>query len=316
MLDSLELMRKTLEYRGGVRQVDRMYNDKLRTLKRTLLYSDQSATAEFERLDEEGNVVFKQFRCLMNPNKLTGAYDQKVLSIPYYDVCLNENLKQDTNVAGGQIFRWVETNTYWIIYTENLEETPYFRAGLYKANEEVEINKHKYRVYLRGVVETTIPWNNAHDKSWNDLNWTHKMIIQKTDETLDFFHRFQMLKVRGQTFEVQTVDIDSGDNCITVHLKEYFNNTIKETIYDVEHEEQRINDSTDIIGENVVYPYSIYTYELTGPATGAWEIDEVTKAKIIDSSDTSVTIEITTGKQGDFNLMCGNVIFPIHIDSL
>lgn len=312
MIESLELMRKRLEYMGGVRQVDRLYDGKLRTLKRALLYSDQSATAEFTRINEDGEEVIKQFRCLINPNKLTGSYDQKVLSIPYYDVCLNENLRQETLVESGQIFRWVETNSYWIIYVEHLEETPYFRADLYKANDEVEINNRKYRCYLRGVVETTIPWNNAHKKSWNDMNWTHKMIIEKNEETLAFFHRFQMMKIHGKNYEVQTVDIDSGDNVITVHLKEYFSNTYKEEIFDKE--EQKINEVAEIEGERNVYPYETYTY--TSSVVGAWDIDDVKKAKILSATENSATIQITTGKQGDFILYCGDIEFPIHINSL
>ena len=77
---SLELLNKRLRYQGG-NQEQRFINDKLRSLKRALLYSYQAATA----ILSDG----KEFRCLINPDKNKPAYDNKIISIPYKDICLN-----------------------------------------------------------------------------------------------------------------------------------------------------------------------------------------------------------------------------------
>ena len=61
-MEGLENMRKRLRYQGGERQVDRMNEDKLRSLKRALLYSYQSATAKLA----DG----REFRCLINPDMI------------------------------------------------------------------------------------------------------------------------------------------------------------------------------------------------------------------------------------------------------
>jgi hypothetical protein len=53
----------------------------LRTLKKALLYSYQAATI----ILQDG----KEFRCLINPDKNIPDYDNKILSIPYKDICLN-----------------------------------------------------------------------------------------------------------------------------------------------------------------------------------------------------------------------------------
>lgn len=88
-----------LNYRGGANQQARMNEDKLRTLKRALLYSYQAATAVLS----DG----REFRCLINPNKLSLDLDNKILSIPFVDLCLNGgsggnsgDIAQDDNQSG------------------------------------------------------------------------------------------------------------------------------------------------------------------------------------------------------------------------
>jgi len=83
-MSSLETLNKRLEYRGGGkgRQIDRLNEDKLRALKKALLYSYQSATVELE----DG----RQFRALINHDKLKVAYEDKIISIPFKDICLNK----------------------------------------------------------------------------------------------------------------------------------------------------------------------------------------------------------------------------------
>ena len=51
-------------------------------MKKALLYSYQAATATLA----DG----REFRCLINPDKTKPAYDNKIISIPYKDVCLNK----------------------------------------------------------------------------------------------------------------------------------------------------------------------------------------------------------------------------------
>lgn len=82
-MSGLDNMRTRLQYQGGNRQVDRMNEDKLRTLKRALLYSYQSATAVLA----DG----REFRCLINPDQIKNDYDNKYISIPFEDICLNKD---------------------------------------------------------------------------------------------------------------------------------------------------------------------------------------------------------------------------------
>ena len=61
-----------LNYAGGRKADDRMQKDKLRTLKKALLYSYQAETIVLE----DG----REFRALINPDKLKNDYDNKILS--------------------------------------------------------------------------------------------------------------------------------------------------------------------------------------------------------------------------------------------
>ena len=78
---SLKNMKERINYMGGATQIERMNKGKLKSLKKALLYSYQAATAQLS----DG----REFRCLINPNKLSLDLDNKIISIPFRDRCLN-----------------------------------------------------------------------------------------------------------------------------------------------------------------------------------------------------------------------------------
>lgn len=319
MLNGLQLMQTKLGYRGG-KQEGRMQQDKLNGLKKALLYSYQAATAIIPTIDAEGNIVNKEFKCLINPDKLNPEYDNKIISIPYEDVNLldTESGVQPTNIKPGQVFTWKETNTDWIVYLEYLEEDAYFRADIRRCKHEIEINGHKYKVYIRGPVETKIPWNQKNNIVWNRLNYTTTLMITKNEETLDFFHRFAKIKMDGMMWEVQAVNWMDADGVIEVALKETFSNTIEEEgqIPEIEKPE---SEAAAIKGDINVKPYSTHIYTIDGYSGGVWEVSSV-KASIVSQSDTEVKVYIETGRSGEFVLSyldgTNRINFPITINSL
>lgn len=94
----LETLQKRLEFQGGVNQQARMNQRKLESLKSALLYSYQAATA----VVPDG----KEFRCLINPDKLKRDYDEKMLSIPFEDICLNDGQlgRKIVHLKAGDVF--------------------------------------------------------------------------------------------------------------------------------------------------------------------------------------------------------------------
>lgn len=87
-MSGLKNLQIRLGYRGG-NQEERMRKDKLGAFRKALLYSYQAETA----ILSDG----REFRCLINPNKLSMELDDKMLSIPFEDICLNKRV--DENVV-------------------------------------------------------------------------------------------------------------------------------------------------------------------------------------------------------------------------
>lgn len=319
---SIETMRTRLSFGGGAHQQDRMIKDKERSLKKALLYSYQAATAVLK----DG----REFRCLINPDKTKMDYDTKILSIPFKDVCLNGRMLGTTTegeevvgMKGGEVFYWKETDSYWITYLQMKEELAYFRAEIRRCDYTMTINGHEYRIYVRGPVETKIPWNQKKGIVWNDINYTLNVLITKNKETLDFFHRFTKVKIADKTWEVQVVDSLDGDGIIELALKEDFTNEFGP---DLEAAMPKVEiDRTEkgqphILGDAIVYPFDEKTYYIKDAEDGEWIINNEKAIKVIDSDSTFISLEIKS-KPGEFDLIYkreneDDIIKNIKIDSL
>ena len=310
-LDNLSLR---LKHMGGGKADDRMQLDKLRTLKKALLYSYQAETA----ILEDGREV----RCLINPDKLKNDYDNKILSIPYYDICLNSDFlgiptslaEEPTNVKVGDVFTWKENGTKWIIYLQFLEESAYFRAEIRQCTNIVTIDGHDFWAYVRGPVETTIRWNQKSNVGWNDLNYS-KILYLGENEITTKLSRFDVIKVDGKNYQVQVVNRDTAsDGILIVYAKEYFTNSVEEE--NPPQEELLI--VSEIVGDSIVYPYDIKTYSITKTG-GQWSVSNK-NAKILESKDSEVKIEIIAGRACTFDLIYKaddeEIILPIEVKSL
>lgn len=296
-MSSLDNMKKRLNFFGGGSQLERMNQDKLRSLKKALLYSYQAATY----VTEDG----KEFRCLMNPNKLNNDYDVKILSIPFKDKYLNaedQSIEEETGAAAGQTFTWKENDSHWIICLQKLEETAYFRAEVRRCRFAIEINNKKYWVYLRGPIETGMIWNRSSYTYFNKLNETAFMYITKNEDTEKFFSRFSKFKLGNQYWEVQATDKISVEGLIEVALKEDFTNNFDEPIEEITKEDDRIDPI--IVGPLTVKPYSIINYGVKNIQTGGiWSVSDLNKAQIKTVTSDGIILEIISGKSGQFTLI-------------
>lgn len=294
----LDNLKKRLGSLGGNVQIDRMNKDKLKSLKRAIDYSYQSATIT----NESGN----SFKCLMNPNKLSNDYDIKIISIPYKDYNLNgDHLKEiDTELKVGKTFRWDDNDSYWIVCLQKLEETAYFRAEVRRCRFSIEINGKRYWIYLRGPIENSILWSRSGFDYFNKLNETAFMYIERNEDTLAFFQRFAKLKLGDQWWEVQATDKISSEGIIEVALKEDFTNkfnNLEENYSEIIKEDEKTEPY--IKGAAVVKPYSLLSYSLVGiEGGGVWSISDLTRARIKSTTDTGVIVEVITGKSGEFTL--------------
>lgn len=309
-MSGLENLQTRLQYRGGNAQLDRMKSSKVKTLKRALLYSYQSATA----ILNDG----REFRCLINKDKTKLYSDDKVISIPFEDICLNEKelkgvpigkykTSEGTQVIGmkpGDIFTWKDTNTDWLVYMQRLEETAYFRAEIRQCNYTLDVDGKTYKVFARKKALSEIPWHTSSGVSWNDLDYSLEMYLTKDDVTKSKYKRFDIIKLDDRPWEVQAVDAMSVEGIVMVALKEYYSNTIEEKIEEEKAEEATPEikpTSPHITGDTEVYPYDTKVYTINGITGGSWFLDSK-KAAIVDSDDTTAKVEVTTGRSGAFEL--------------
>lgn len=280
---SLELLKKRLDYQGGKQQIQRMYEDKRRSLKKALLYAYQSDTA----ILSDG----REFRCLINPDKNKPDYDNKTISILFEDVCLNKRRVGKTSqgiesigMKPGDVFTWKETNTHWLAFLQILNEKAYFRSQIRRCDSQVEINGKSYWVYTRGPIETDIVWKQKSRTVWNNLNYSLVLFITADENTKQFFSRFAKIKVKDprhekpKTWEVTGVNAYYGDGIIQVFAKEDFENKIEEA---VEAEKEAAQNNENPVDETSIYidgpkqisAYSINSYTIKNTTGGKWYIN-------------------------------------------
>lgn len=335
MVSSLDNMKMRINYNGGGNQQDRMNEDKLRSLKKALLYSYQAATA----ILEDG----REFRCLINPDKTKTEYRDKIISIPFEDVCLNKDRVGKTiegfetiGMKVGDTFEWKEDKTYWLVYLRYEEERAYFRAEIRNCDAEIEINGKKYRGYLRGPDGDETVWRTKHNISWVDIDYHAILYITNNEETKDYFYRFKKLKINDKPWEVQIVDAISNQGLIMVALKEDFSNELADKMLEKKQESDvQIEQTPDepifepikdeeptpqIIGPQEVYPYDKKKYTIQNACDGYWIVNNEKKAVIAHQSKKTVTIDFITGRSGDIELIykrpTEDIVYKIHIASL
>ena len=299
-MSGLDNLAARLNYRRGKRQIDRMNDDKLRSLRKALLYSYQSATAIL--------VDGREFRCLINPDHLKTSFDDKIISIPFEDICLNKKDKkiESIGIKAGDVFTWKENNSDWLVFLQRLEETAYFRAEIRRCRYTVLINNIEYKCYAARSEVNEIDWKKQKDIVWTEPDYTLKMYITKDDKTEAFFHRYSIIKVNGEPWEVQSIDSINAEGIIIVYLKEWFKNTIAEEKEKEDAEKvdnvQPISNEGFISGPAALYPYDTAIYKINNIDNGSWIISSK-KVKILEQNNLEIKIEIISGRSGEFELI-------------
>lgn len=275
-MSGLTRMNQRLRYRGGDAE-SRLREDKLRSLKKSLLYSYQSETITLK----DG----REFRCLINPNKNTDDYDDKIISIPFKDICLNKPFFEEKTSQGlehiglkpGDVFTWTKNKSKWLVYLKYLEEDAYFRAKIRRCTRKVNVGGIDYWI---AVLNTNS--NNIEDKTsvkvhtaWDNPNGNISILITKDTNTSLNIHRYTKLKIFEEKtgikkpWKVTNINQDFGDNVIQVFLQEdYENKLINDELERVTKNELRKNNTPTIVGKLKVAPFSKNFYEIDNLDSG------------------------------------------------
>lgn len=200
---SLEMLKKRLMARGGNAE-GRMSKDKLDTLNKALLYSQQAETIVLNGVEQ---------RALLNNNKVKMDYDDKVISIPF-----------SSNIKVGDVFYWGKTGENWIVYLRYYTEDAYFRGLVRKAQHKIEwVNDFgkKCETYLavRGPVETKIKKEQKSEILFDLPNYTLSTIVPYNEDTKTL-KRYSRVTVDNKFWEVTVEDSTSEKGVIDLQLLE------------------------------------------------------------------------------------------------
>lgn len=309
-------MAARLKQHGGFPQQDRMIKDKRRSLDKAVLYSQQGA--KVQKIDSD--VVA---RALVNPNKLTMDYDNKILSVGY-----------EFDYKPGDVFKWLNTDTYWIVYLQDLTELAYFRGDIRKCRQTIswkdeEGDTKTTQAAVRGPVETKINFIQKGGISVDEPNHSLNIIIPKNKDTVSYFKRYKK-------FQLRTLEDGEADICWRI---EGFDTISTPGIIEITAVEYYVNEAEDdlengvagglivdpippepaselITGENFIKPKITYTYTYTGDEESTWELISENKTILVTKNGKTIQVKWQQSYSGQFTLKYGSAERVIVVDSL
>ena len=302
-----------LQFQGGYPQQDRMIKDKYRSFQRALKYSYQGAWIQPIGQKEK-------FRALINPNKVKQDYDDKIISVDY-----------QYNLKPGDVFNWVNTNTYWLIYLQELTELAYFRGDIRKCNYTIDWldeNGERQSVYaaVRGPVETKISYIQKEGISVDRPNFSLNILIPRNEQTLAYFKRYTKFYLQEDTsicWRVEGLDSISMPGVIEMTAVEYYINEFldEDGIVDQLNVKPIPPDAatTEIEGPTFIKPKTTCAYVYMGEdgTEGEWSVVEKDMpVEITVVSDTIISLKWLKNYSGQFTLKCGNATKTVVVESL
>ena len=296
----LNHMIKRATYEGYDRADDRNVTGKYKSFKAALGNSYQ---AEWITLNQ-GTENESHWRCLINPSRLTEEFDKKVISIDF-----------ESGIKEGTVFWWDRTNKHWIVNLQQHTEEAYFRGTISRCDYEIDVDGDSYWISLTGPSETDTKWNTKHGIAWNDLNYSMKGIITKNSQTVNYFSRHNVIKLKltypdvetGETIEewhrwkVVATDKYSSDNVMEVYLNEWYDNEAEDAMIPVEAE------VPDLMQPHISGPAECHvfdtnlSYSIVGLSNGKFVVNS-NKVKIKEMTDTSCVIDILASKAITFKI--------------
>ena len=299
---------------GGNRQQERMIKDKRRSLDHAVWYSYQAA--EIVKVDAADR---KPVRALINPNKLKQDYDDKVLSVGF-----------EYNIKCGDVFEWLGTKTYWLVYLQDLTELAYFRGDIRKCSYEIawedENGYHSTYAAVRGPVETKINYIQKHGISVDIPNHSLSLLLPKNEDTLNYFKRYEKFYLQDDStcWRVEAIDWISTPGILEVIAVEYFANEIEDDIDNgiaggkIDLIQDPNEEFNEIIGETFIKIKKNYSYSFEGSVEAAWYVDKKYPVILVVDSNNSkiVNLKWTGSYSGQFDLYYGDHKKTIVVESL
>ena len=322
-IDNVADMNNRLHLRGGYSQQERMIRDKRKSFDHACLYSYQGVVVkkiQDGRCLGDDPIQEPPTRGLINPDKNKVDYDDKILSVGF-----------EAGFEPGTIFEWLRTNSYWLVYLQDLDEIAYFRGEIRRCDYIInwldeDGNEKKTYAAIRGPVETKINFIQKHQVSIDEPNYSLHILMPKNEDTMKQFKRYSKFYLKTADdpdndicWRVEATDSISTKGILEITAVEYYAN---ETEDDVEKGlvkafvqrkvEPELNPDVDIIGPTFIKPKIEYEYLVdTNARKGTWYLDgpkvPVQMEKFTTPSGTpGVKIKWLASYSGQFTLWYGD----------
>lgn len=287
VVEAAEDMNEHLEISGGYSQKERMIRDKRKSFDHACLYSYQGVLIKKIQDnscigDDIGQIT--PARALINPDKTKTDYDDKIVSVGY-----------EHHYTPGTVFEWLRTNSYWLVYLQDLDELAYFRGEIRRCDYIIswldeDGNEKSTYAAIRGPVETKINFIQKHQISVDEPNYSLHILMPKNEDTMKYFKRYGKFYLKDNIndpdnkicWRVEATDSISTKGILEITAVEYYAN---ETEDDTEkglvgafikkNVEPEIDPKIDIIGPTFIKPKVEYEYtvDVKNPVGYDWYID-------------------------------------------
>lgn len=337
--------RAILGYNGGTYQQDRMIFDKRRTLDRVLKYSYQSTPIRKVQCDShEDNTLYPNIhaldenricRALINPDKNKMNYDDKIISVHY-----------EENYHSGDVFEWIGTNTYWLIYLQDLTEKAYFRGEIRKCSYQItwedEDGQHTSYAAIRGPVETKIDYIQKHQISVDNPNYSLNILMPRTKNTVAYFQRYSKFYLQGESegsplicWRVEAADWISTPGILEVTAVEYYANKDEDDLENkiagaliaepLDPNPETEEGTPQILGETFIKPKVVQEYHYDGPEESgfSWSVSvknnktrNLVTMNVNPNDPHHIKLVWNSSYSGQFVLSYGSIVKTIVVESL
>ena len=341
-LHGLDHSETLLKYNGGIPQQDRMIKDKRRSLDRALKYSYQGAFIKkvddtavpggFKPIGADDTDVI---RALINPNKLKPDYDDKILSVPF-----------EHGFKSGDVFEWCNTDTKWLITSQNKTELAYFRGNIRRCNYlirwiGVDGVIHECYAATRGPVETKVNFLQKSGISLETPNHSLNILMPKRKDVIEYFKRYSKFYLSSSLFE-EDPDNTLGEYeiCFKVEATDWVSTP---GVFEMTAVEDYVNDTTDadrlvggallrknqdespelvthtIKGPGFIKPLETIEYKYIGMFKTGWEVVNPNLPVLmeIDKNDPTICrVKWDNAHSGQFEITCSGKVKTIVVESL
>lgn len=338
LIDGLNDQSLRLGINGGFRQQERMIFDKRRSLDRALLFSYQGANIQkVSAVAPKEDIEFTQIstgdkpkidRALINPDKNKMDYDDKMVSVHFED-----------GYEPGDVFEWMGTNSYWLIYLQDMTELAYFRGAIRRCSYSInwvdeDGNLNSSFAAVRGPVETKINFIQKHGISVDNPNYSLHILMPRTDAIVKYFQRYSKFYLQGcqevapkVCWRVEATDWISTPGIFELTAVEYYANeseddidqglvgTLKAKPIDPNPEET----SFFISGDTFIKPKKTYTYKFNGDIEiGRWSVQKDRPVRYSIDEDDPFTIYVMWDStySGEFELKYATFTKKVVVESL